>query len=141
MRKIREFGNVESDIRKWKRCLLECHGMTIQDQIQYIVPPLALAGSAVDRRWQVYAGDHSSQPRQGPHSWRQPPSPAPPGGGPGCPLRTGLVILQMLRLQEGGKRLLGRVFHRSRKIPAESAIFPFGFQFGVCLRGAPCIGQ
>ena len=29
----------------------------------------------------------------------------------GSPVRTGLVILLMLRLQEGGKRLLSRVFH------------------------------
>ena len=30
----------------------------------------------------------------------------------GCPLRTDLVVLQVPRLQEGGKTLFIRVFHR-----------------------------
>ena len=33
----------------------------------------------------------------------------------GCPLRTDLVALQVSRLQEGGKRLFIRVFHRILK--------------------------
>ena len=34
--------------------------------------PSSSAGSALARRWQVHAGDHSSRQIRGPHSWRQP---------------------------------------------------------------------
>ena len=47
--------------------------------------PSSSAGSALARRWQVHAGDHSSRQIRGPHSWRQPPSPAPPGRAPWTP--------------------------------------------------------
>ena len=39
-RKIREFGKCRKQYSKQKQAFLECHGMTIREQIRFIVPPL-----------------------------------------------------------------------------------------------------
>ena len=39
--KFEHSGNPKNDVQKRERCLPECHGMTIREQIRYIVPPLA----------------------------------------------------------------------------------------------------
>ena len=56
----------------------------------------------------------------------------------GCPLRTDLVVLQVPRLQEGGKRLFIRVFHRIFIKNQQSVIFSSSlsqFPFWISVQG------